>query len=196
MDRQTIALMVQEGSKFITQIIRTRPLKRVESVPPATVEELAQEITETTPEAGKASSIQTGCVPCAIGHFGTCTGLLNESMRFARNKGLDSNEVIDRVTHCLQELNALEREDLTSENIISLPEWEKELALEALNASRSTRHMLEGATSIDELEKAVASTQTTNTRINRKWFKERLARMPKGEKTKLVAKAVDKLEEE
>jgi len=199
MDRQTIALIFQEGGKLITELIRTRPFKRPEPQYPLAVKEQPREVTEeitTATEEGKASSIEAGCVPCAIGHFGTCTGLLNESMRFARSKSIDTNEVIDRISHCLSELNALEREDLTSENIISLPPWEKEIAIEALDASRSTRHLLEGITTTDELEKAAANTQTANTQISRKWFKERLARMPKSEKKELAQKAIKKLEEE
>ena len=45
----------------------------------------------------EATKIETGCVPCAIGHLGTCSGLLNEAIRFAGKDGMDSEEVIDRV---------------------------------------------------------------------------------------------------
>lgn len=199
MDRNILAIVFQEGGKLITELVRNRPPKQMKVVEhrlAMVVEEPEEPFETAAKEEEKASSIEAGCVPCAIGHFGTCTGLLNESMRFARSKGIDTNEVIDRISHCLQELNALEREDLTSENIINLPPWEKEIAIEALDASRATRHLLEGITTADDLEKATAKTQTANTQINRKWFKKRLAKMPKEEKTELVEKAIEKLGEE
>lgn len=202
MDRQTVAFIIQEGSKFITELIRTRVPKRTGAITrqPVVVEEQAQEVAEettttTTAKEEKASSIASGCVPCSLGHLSVCSGIINEAMRFARSDGIESNEVIDRVTHCLQELNSLEREDLTPEMTINLPSWEKELALEALKTSRATRHLLEGATTVDDLEKAAANTQTANTQIARKWFKQRLKNMSKGQKEELAEKAIEKLEE-
>lgn len=200
MDRQTIAVLFNEGGKLITEILRSRPRKATritEETAPAMVEEPPLEVAEKPIiEEGKASSIEAGCVPCSLGHLSVCSGVINEAMRFGRSDGMNSNEVIDRVSHCLQELNALEREDLTSEMIIDLPPWEKEIAVEALKTSRATRHLLEGITTTDELEKAAAKTQTAYTQISRKWFKERLARMPKEEKEKLTEKAIEKLGEE
>ena len=201
MDKQTIALLCQEGGKFITELIRTRPFKRPEPAQPLAIVvkeeevEVEEEITTTGAKEEKASSVASGCVPCSLGHLSVCTGLINEGMRFARSDGIDSNEVIDRVTHCLQELNSLEREDLTPEMMINLPPWEKELAIEALNTSRATRHLLEGATTVEDLEKAAANTQTANTQIARKWFKHRLKNMSKGQKEELDEKAIEKLEE-
>ena len=201
MDRQTLALIVQEGGRFITEIIRNRPRKRPVTVRPSVAVEVEEQYPETAktatvPEKGKASSIESGCVPCSLGHLSICSGVINEAMRFGRSDGMDSNEVIDRVSHCIQELNALEREDLTSEMIIDLPPWEKEIAVEALETRRATRHLLERIISIDELEKVAAKTQTAYTQISRKWFKERVARMPQEEKAKLTEKAIEKLEEE
>ena len=195
MDRQTVALIFQEGGKFITELIRNRPFKRPETVRPVAVEEQPQKVAEPITEGKKASSVEAGCVPCAIGHFGTCSGLLNEAMRFAKKDGVESSEVIDRVNMCLDELNAMERVDLRPELIIDLPDWEKKLANGALTASRATRHGLEGLTTGNDLEKVAASTQITRTEIGRKWFKERLARMPKEEKGKLAEKAIEQLEE-
>ena len=124
--------------------------------------------------ATKARAIATGCVPCAIGHFGTCTGLLNEAMRFAKKDGIISDEVLDRVSMCLDELNAMERVDLRSELIVDLPVWEKELANKALTGSRDLRHSLEGLSDVDDLERVVATTQTKKNDISRGWFKHRL----------------------
>ncbi len=203
MDYQTKALICQEGGKLLTELIRTRPRKRAapalqESVPVVVEEGQPPEVVEVTTtavEGEKASGIVAGCVPCAIGHLGTCSGLTNEAVRFAKKDGVQSGEVIDRVNMCLDELNAMERVDLRPEMIVNLTEWEKELANQALVASRSARHDLEGLTSVEGLEQAAANIQTTRTAIGRGWFQKRLASMPKGEKEKLVERAVEKLEE-
>ena len=142
-----------------------------------------------------ASSIAAGCVPCAIGHISTCSGVLSEAMRFARSDGLGSNEVIDRVSHCLEELNTMEREDLSPLKIASLPKWEKDLADRALNVSRETRHKLEGIAVADDLEKAAADAQAARQEITRDWFKHRLSLMSEPEKEELAQKVRAKLEE-
>ena len=189
--------MFQEGGKILTEILRNRPRKyTVEADEPTeqTPAEIPREGTERT--QGKASEIATGCVPCAIGHFGTCSGLLNEAMRFAKSDGIESSEVIDRVNMCLDELNAMERVDLRPEMIAELPEWEKELANRALTESRATRHALESISDVETLEKVAANTQSARQEIGRAWFKERIKRMPKEEKAKLAEKAMERLEKE
>lgn len=200
MNAQIIAVIFQEGGKFISAILRNRSPKRKAQVeyPPVIVEPIEpQEMPdEATAQTEKASSIEVGCVPCAIGHLGTCSGLLNEAMRFARKEGVGSSEVIDRVNICVDELNALERVDLRPELTVNLPSWEKELADEALKASRSARHSLEGMTSVGGLEQATADIQRHRQDIGRDWFKQRLAKMPKKEKAKLAEKAIEKLEKE
>ena len=193
MNRQIVAVILQEGGKFITELIKTRSFKRVTVTGPQTV--MVGEQQDIT-EADKASSIEAGCVPCAIGHLGTCSGLLNEAMRFAKKEGIASSEVINRVNICMDELNALERVDLRSELTLNLPPWEKELADKALVASRSTRHGLEGLTGVADLEKITAITQSTRQEIGRAWFKERLARMSPEEKRNITEKAIEKLEKE
>jgi len=133
---------------------------------------------------------------CAIGHLGTCSGLLAESLRFGRKDGIDSGEVIDRANLCLDELNAMERVDLRPELIVGLPEWEKKLANQALDESRAVRHSLEGLSTVEELEKVAARVQTARQEIGRNWFKEKLTKMPKEEKSELVEKTIEKLEGE
>jgi len=123
----------------------------------------------------KPDDIATACVPCAMGHYGTCSGLLNEAMRFAKKDGVDSSEVIDRMNMCMDELNAMERVDLRPERIADLSKWEKELANKVLTDSRSIRHSLESLDNIADLERLAASTQTTRNDIGREWFKRRLS---------------------
>jgi len=186
MNVQLIAVMLQEGGKLVSEFIRTRPLRR-RAQPEEPLLRIAEELEPETPQ------IATGCVPCALGHYSTCTGLLNEAMRFAREDGL-SDDVITRVNRCLDELNAMEREDLRPEMLVGLSIWEKELAEEALSGSRQTRHQLEGIATVDELEQIAANTQTVREKIGKTWFKKRLATMSPQEKVEMRDKVMEKLE--
>lgn len=229
MNTNILAIMISEGSKFLGNFIRNRPihidmsqrrglpppqpypthqaepdleaeleaslpvkrlrgprppapapaaidlaLKTVDNRQVATPEVMTAEITDESPNIPKSQKITTGCVPCAIGHLGTCSGLLNEAVRFSGD-GLDSEEVVDRVGMCLDELNTMERVDLRPEMTSTLADWEKELVDDVLKASRSTRHSLEGMDNQAALEKAAATVQTLRTRIWREWIKRRMA---------------------
>jgi hypothetical protein len=140
-------------------------------------ESVSEEARTPSATREKATSIASGCIPCSIGHLGTCSGLLNEAMRFARKDGVQSEEVINRVNMCLDELNALERVDLRPEMIHDLPDWEKPMAEKALDLSRSLRHDLEQVPDLSILEGISAKTQTTRNEIGKSWFKERFLRM-------------------
>lgn len=122
--------------------------------------------------------IATACVPCALGHFSRSAGALNEAMRF-RNEGITSNEILDRIACVLEEQNTLERFDLTSEKLQRTPEWEREIAEEALQQSRKLRHRLEGIQSIDELEQAAADTASYYKKMNRDWYRGRFRHLGK-----------------
>lgn len=192
MKPEIVAVIFQEGGKLITELIRNRPPKQARIMK----EQPSQITEETIIGEGKASSIEAGCIPCSVGHFSTCSGLMAEALRFGRKEGVNSNEVISRLNLCLDELNSLERVDLRPELIVNLPEWEKELANKALSESRNVRHKLEGLSTTEDLEKVAADIQSTRQSIGREWFKQRLAKMPKAEKAKLAEKAIEKLEEE
>lgn len=197
MNRQIVAVFLQEGSKFITELIKNRSPKRAVAIEKrsALVAVAVDEPQEEIAEGNKASSIEAGCVPCAIGHLGTCTGVLNEAMRFAKKDGASSIDVIDRVNICLDELNALERVDLRSELIVNLSPWEKDLANDALIASRNMRHDLEAFSGTSDLERVTAKAQRTRQEIGRVWFQQRLANMSPEEKRKIAEKAIEKMEE-
>jgi len=120
--------------------------------------------------------VATACVPCALGHFSTSAGLLNEAVRF-KGEGITSNEIIDRVAKVLQEQNTLERVDLTPEKIRSSPEWERDIAEESLEQSRSLRHRLETIETIDDLELVAADTAAYYRKLNREWWKRRFAHL-------------------
>ena len=207
MNTQILAILISEGSKLVSEYLRSRPFSikaSQQASPPAMTVTLDAPaalnppktevvVSPASPPANKATAVPTGCVPCSLGHFGTCSGLLNEAMRFANKDGVDSPEVIDRVNMCLDELNAMERVDLRPEMITNLPEWEKELALQALNASRQTRHGLESMKSTDDLEQTAAVTQSTRTAIGRGWFKEKLNRLSPEDRAEIQRRVEKKL---
>jgi hypothetical protein len=185
MNNGTLAIIIQEGSKIIGEVIRNRIIffgpKPANPAP------------GKTPTTTKASSnVATGCIPCSIGHLGTCSGLLNEAMRFAHKDGVQSDEVIKRVNMCLDELNTLERVDLRPEMIHDLPDWEKSMADNALDLSRSLRHDLEQLSSLPELEGIAAKTQGTRQAIGATWFKEKFKRMSPEQRKQVEERLLEK----
>ncbi|MBA7686825.1 hypothetical protein ES703_95284 [subsurface metagenome] len=124
-------------------------------------------------------------MPCTLGHFSTTAGLLNEAVRF-KGEGITSNEILDRIAKTLQELNTLERVDLTPEKIRSAPDWERDIAEEALQQSRGLRHRLETIKTIEDLEAAAADTEVYYRRLNRQWWKRRFAQSGKAEQPEIT----------
>jgi hypothetical protein len=171
MDNDILSVIFQQGGKLIKEVIRNRVIFFGHSKPSNS------EITPPAVTTEVDKGVATGCIPCSINHFSTCSGLLNEAMRFGRKDGIASEEVISRVGMCMDELNSLERVDLRPEMIHDLPDWEKTLAEKALDLSRSLRHELEGISDISNLEGVAATTQTKRQEIGKAWFKERFTRM-------------------
>ncbi len=176
-------LIEEAGRTHIHQVITVEPPQMTEA------KESPAPKAAAAPAADTATSIKRGCIPCSIGHFTTCTGLLNEAMRFARNDGLSSDQVIEDTNTCLQELNALERVDLTAAKMEGLPKWEKDLAIEALQLSRSTRHELEDLKTVDQLERLTAGIQPAQLAIAKRWVKGKLASLPEADRQKVIAQA-------
>jgi len=157
---------IKATGEFLTE------LKASETERPSTPKNPTPTIKE--PETAPKQAVATACVPCALGHFSTSAGLLNEAVRF-KKEGITSNEILDRIAKVLEEQNALERVDLTEEKIRKTPAWERDLAEEALQQSRSLRHRLETLTTIEELGQAAADSEEYYRNLNRKWWKRRFA---------------------
>ncbi len=126
---------------------------------------------------GENNGVASACVVCAIGHFSTSARLLDEAVRFKKD-GLTSPQVLDDISAVLGEQNALERIDLTPEKILTLPEWEREMADLALERSRELRHKLESIQSMEELEVLAANTEEFYKQLNREWLSKRLEDCP------------------
>lgn len=199
MKQQLLAALAQEGTRLISTYGRfkmeekySKPQKSKEEkesvVPASSPRSSSENLPETeepqavtvpepqtvTVKENKSTNVQTGCIPCSLGHFSTCTGVLNEAMRFARDRGID-DESIDRVSMCLDELNALERVDLRPEMIAGINnDWEKALATRTLNESRAMRHALESISGVDDLEQIAAKTQKVRNEIGREYLSTKL----------------------
>ena len=130
--------------------------------------------TEESPS--EEQDIATACVPCAIGHYAGAAKLLNEAIRF-REDGIESSQVLDDIAGAIGELNAMERVDLTPERLQKTPGWERAIADEALRESRKLRHRLEGISSMEEIEKAAADTESYFKKLNRQWYRGRFSNL-------------------
>ena len=183
-----VAMLVQEGGKLVSELLRIRQFSSrtkstlvgaqvSDSLPSTPVSEPSPSPSSESISPSKATAVATGCVPCSLGHLSACSGLLNEGMRFAHKEGM-SGEVIDRIKMCLDELNTMERVDLRPQMIENLPGWEKDLATEVLNESRTMRHGLESVKTPGDLEHLAAKTQEIRNKVGRKWFSAKMDTMP------------------
>ncbi len=158
-----------------------------------------QKVTPTITQEPETASIEeavaTACVPCAVGHFSTSAGVINEALRFKR-EGITSNEILDRIAKALEEQNTLERVDLTEEKIQSSPPWERAIAEEALTQSRSLRHRLENLSSIEQLEQVGADSERVYKQLFREWFKNRFAHLGPDKAQRIADERVLKSREE
>jgi len=110
----------------------------------------------------------TACLPCSRDHFSTVSGALGEAMRFARKDGIKHPEVQRRLGMALDELNMLERIDLSDEQMVTLKGKEKQLAAWGLTSSRELRHQITTVQSVDDLERASSDASSIRTDFMRK----------------------------
>ena len=130
--------------------------------------------------AGKA------CIPCGNDHFSTASSMLEESLRFAREDSVNNPEVIKRISAAEDELNAFERIDGASENVVKLPPKERELMLQMLAASREMRHKLKDIKDVPSLESTSVQVKEIKNQFRSKVFGMQLEKLPK--KTRDVIK--------
>lgn len=117
----------------------------------------------------------TACLPCTTDHLSTCAGLLSdEAVRMAHRNGLNDPEVQRRIMACSDQLNALEREDLSIDKIAGLPKEEKEIALYAQSKSADIRHMINGIKSVEDLENIALEVKQTRNKVGADYLKVRL----------------------
>jgi hypothetical protein len=112
----------------------------------------------------------TACLACSKDHFSTASGALSEALRFARKEGLNHPEVQSRLGIATDELNIMERIDLSAEKLVHLNGHEKQIALDALNESRELRHEIMAVKTPEDLERAAAEAAQIRTRFMKSVF--------------------------
>lgn len=108
------------------------------------------------PETAQKVEVGTACLACSRSHLSTVSGALNESLRFAREQGLTSPEVQKRLMMAEDEINIMERIDLSAEALQKSPPEEAEVAREYLPRIRKLRQDMGQIVSVDELEKTAS----------------------------------------
>jgi len=103
----------------------------------------------------------TACLPCSRDHLSVTSSSLSEGVRFARDEGVKSPEVIKRLRIAIDELNIMERIDLAPSETASLGGKEKELADWTLSQARRLRHEITAIKSSEDMEKAAANAAAT-----------------------------------
>jgi hypothetical protein len=119
--------------------------------------------THTPPAKG------TACLQCTEDHLSTIVGALGEAMRFARDSGVEVEEVQKRLAIATDELNICERIDLAPDKTAALDPAEKEVAKWVLPLLRGLRHDLKGIKNVDDLEQVAAATIEMRTQYSQKY---------------------------
>lgn len=110
----------------------------------------------------------TACLPCSKHHFSTASAMLNEAIRFAREKDMSHEEIQRRIGIATDELNAAERGDLHADQLEKLPPIEKEVAEDALKKLRELRHDMDHIMTKKDLEEVAAKAANIRTELMRK----------------------------
>jgi len=221
MNKRILALIAQEGGRLVSEVIRNKdilfhsrgsevntetlvvdeesdmPVAGEMPIESANSEKATVQERREHPTDSQSISKGTACIPCVNDHLSTCAGLVSdESVRMARRNGVDDDEVVRRILHCSDQLNAMEREDLSVEKIVALPDWEKEIAIYAQNQTADIRHKLNNINTADDLESVAILIVESRDKIGKEWMKGRIKNMNPSEKAKVREKAQEILDKE
>jgi len=155
----------RELEKFYQSLAGTEVVK--EAAPPLKTTVTTQEPAKTPDFVSEkpmgqikiTSKLGTGCRTCTTDHISTCASFLPEALRFARDEGMASDEVLKRISLCRQELNAWERGDAAPASFADLSDQEKDFLRRWLPRGRKLRHQVNEIRSLEDLEKAAAYAQ-------------------------------------
>lgn len=163
-DQEKLQKEFYENAKAIARTDETKrekELRRIAYKPAEPEIDEGKDLTEEKIEEGIA------CLPCSSDHFSTVSGALSEALRFARTGGVRHPEVMRRLGLAKDELNVMERIDLSPENLVQLEGKEKKLAEWGLNASRELRHKITAIRSPEDLENVAADVAEIRTKFMR-----------------------------
>lgn len=119
-----------------------------------------------------AKRIEEGvaCLQCSRDHLSTASAMLNEAIRFTKNRPMYDEEIQWRIGVALDEVNAMERGDLHNDNVQNLQGKEREIAEEALGNLRDLRHKITAIQSSDDLKQTASYASKVKTNFMRKIF--------------------------
>lgn len=98
----------------------------------------------------------TSCVLCTRAHLATVSASLKEAIRFARSNGIEDENVSARLNTAEEEINVLERFDLSPEQVENSPPEDKQLIQEFQPKIRRLRQNIVMIDNVDSLEKTAA----------------------------------------
>ena len=133
-------------------------------------------ITQEPETVAKQEDAGTACDICSLDHISTCAGILEEANRFARREGIDSPEVIRKISICRQQLNALERDDANPQKLVELPPIERKIMERILPKEGKLRHRLNEIVSLETLEQVTAEAQSLSDEFQTSTFRLQLVR--------------------
>jgi hypothetical protein len=113
-------------------------------------------VIDASPVEVERKEVATSCLACSRSHLTTIAGALDESLRFARDEGVTSPEVLKRIDTAEREINIMERIDLSPDAIQNSPAEEQEFVRPFLPKIRELRQNIGQIRSVGQLEKAAA----------------------------------------
>ncbi len=107
--------------------------------------------------------VSTACLSCSRSHLSTVSGALGESLRFAREGGIADPEVQRRLMLAEDEINVMERIDLSADALAKATPEGRQVAREYLPKIQAVRQRLGAITSVKELEQTAAEEGASHT---------------------------------
>jgi len=153
------------------------------------LEESPEDLNDTVGGISQISAEGKACLPCSSDHFAGVASMLSESIRFARDGGLQHPEVVKRIAHAEEEIAALEREDGSPDNVIRLPDDERALMNNVLINCRKLRHIIWDVKTVEALEDAAAKAQNYHRELKRNILDMSMARLPLEAQDKIKTRA-------
>ena len=175
MKANIIMRMIDILGNVIQQQFARMPVGQIKRLEEERIRRLEEAIKKLEPKIKKEEKIEkeekgTACLPCARHHFSTVSAALNEAIRFARSEGIKHPEVVKRIGIATDELNIMERIDLSAENVAKLSEKEREIAEWALVKARELRHLIDAIRNYKDLEHVAAEASEIRTEFFKKLF--------------------------
>lgn len=147
-------------------------------------------------EKSEKDKVEASCVSCIRDHLITVKSMFNEAVRMSHSRPISDSEIQFRINKAEEELNAMERGDLTPTKVAALPEDERKIVEDIASRARSgVRHQLEatglrwGRGSEDDLRRVAVSAENIE-----KDFRERMTPIM-GKKFKSYNELLGKIEE-